>query len=92
MRLQGPSGAGVTLTRSELVVLKILAIQPNQQATRPQIVEALGCAWESYDERRLETIVSRLKRKLLTECGAADSPIRSLRGQGYVFTEVLQLA
>jgi two-component system OmpR family response regulator len=92
LRLSTPSGAQVELTRSEVQVFKALATEPSQQATRQRIVECLGYAWESYDERRLEAIISRLKKKLLTEFKLEETPIRSLRGEGYGFIEPLRLA
>jgi two-component system OmpR family response regulator len=92
LRLSTPSGAQVELTRSEAQVFKALATAPSQQATRQRIVECLGYAWETYDERRLEAIISRLKRKLVAELELDDSPIRSLRGEGYGFIELLRLA
>jgi two-component system OmpR family response regulator len=92
LRLSTPTGAQIDLTRSEMQVFKALGTEPNQQATRQRIVECLGYVWETYDERRLEAIISRLKRKLMVEFNLADTPIRSLRGEGYGFIEPLRLA
>lgn len=92
LSLLSPNGAQVALTRSEVLVFKALANELSQQASRRRIVECLGFVWETYDERRLEAIISRLKRKLVVECQLDDSPIRSLRGEGYGFIEPLRLA
>ena len=48
------------------------------------LAEGLGEDYLTYDERRLEAIVSRLRRKIAGLDGAP-APIRSLRNQGYAF-------
>ena len=92
LTLSAPTGGCMALTHAELQVMRALAEGADHQASRRGIVESLGHQWLTYDERRLEAIVSRLKRKLGAEFQRADPPIRSLRGQGYAFTEPLSLA
>lgn len=72
----------IELTPSETLVLSRLARTTGQQATRRQIVEAFGAAYLDYDERRLEAIVSRLRRKL-EAAGLPGDTVRAVRGIGY---------
>ncbi len=78
-----PDGGRLDLTQSETLLLSRIARAPGQQATRRQLVETFGAAYLDYDERRLEAIVSRLRRKLEAAGLAADT-LRAVRGVGYV--------
>lgn len=89
LRLIAPCGQATSLTASETCVLEVIARSPQRQGSRRQLVEALGFDWENYDERRLESIMSRLRRKLSAEMGR-EAPLRALRGQGYGFVEALR--
>lgn len=91
LRLQAPRGGDVGLTAAEMHVMKALAAHPDRQASRQRIVEAMGLQWQTYDERLLEAIVSRLRGKLAAQFGLAETPLRSLRGEGYAFVEPLGL-
>lgn len=77
--------ARIELTQSETLVLARLARAPNCQVSRKQLIEALGAQYLSYDERRLEAIVSRLRKKLEAAGLTADA-LKGIRGVGYVLT------
>jgi DNA-binding response OmpR family regulator len=77
-----PTGIRIELTPSETLLLSRLARSTGAQATRRQIIEAFGAAYLDYDERRLETIVSRLRRKL-EAAGLPSDTLRAVRGCGY---------
>lgn len=81
--LRTPSGERLELTPSEVLLLSRLARAPGGQATRRQLIEAFGARYSDYDERRLEAIISRLRRKLAPICPAGES-LRAVRGIGYV--------
>jgi len=53
-------------------------------------VEGLGEDYRVYDDRRLKQIMSRLRKKIREGCSA--SPIKTVRGRGYVFSEFIELA
>ena len=86
--LHTPHGTPLALSRSERRLLECLQCSPLHQASRKALIEALGAEYLSYDERRLEAIVSRLRRKLSDALGSP-APLRGLRTQGYKFTEPL---
>lgn len=80
-----PDGRFLELSRNEYLVLQCLQRAPDQTASRQSIAEGLGVNYMTYDERRLEAIVSRLRRKISTFAGR-EAPIRALRNKGYLFT------
>jgi len=83
------SGQRIELTPLEALVLSRLSRAPGGQATRRQIVEAFGESYLEYDERRLETIVSRMRKKLEAAGLPADT-VRAVRGVGYALRVPLQ--
>jgi DNA-binding response OmpR family regulator len=89
-QLDPPGGDPVCLTASEYRLLKYLATCPGHEASRGELIAALGQDDLDYDERRLEILVSRLRRKI---ADAADGRnlIRSQRKQGYAFIEPMRL-
>lgn len=80
-----PDGRFLELSRNECLVLQCLQRAPDQTASRQSLAEGLGVNYMTYDERRLEAIVSRLRRKIATFTGR-EAPIRALRNKGYLFT------
>lgn len=90
LSLSAPDGRSVALTASELAVLQAIARATHQRCDRAALAGALGEDWRSYDERRLEALMSRLRRKLSQQLGNS-TPLRTLRGQGYGFVEPLTL-
>lgn len=77
-----PDGGSIDLTPSESLLLARLARAPRQQASRNQLIEALGGDRYNYDERRLEALISRLRRKLAAN-GLPVSALTAERGLGY---------
>lgn len=73
----------LTLSVQELCILKVLANNHPGYVTRVEMVDALGEDYRVYDERRLEKIISRLRKRLTENWGAA--PIKAVRSKGYVF-------
>lgn len=84
-RLCLPDGRLLELSRNECLVLQCLETAPQQTASRQLLAECLGASYLTYDERRLEAIVSRLRRKIADFAGR-EAPIRALRNKGYLFT------
>lgn len=82
LRLQSSEGQALSLTLSEAQLLLCFSSLPGQQATRKELVEALDENFDSYDARRLENQISRLRRKLSTVEGSLLA-IRALRNKGY---------
>lgn len=90
MTLSVPGGEALAVTHNEACLLAAIARAPQRQCSRQQLASALGEDWRTYDERRLEATVSRLRRKLADAAGR-EAPLRAIRGQGYGFIEALQI-
>ncbi len=82
-RLLLSDGRILDLTRSETLFLSRLARAVGQQATRQQLVEALGERYADYDLRRLEAIASRLRQKF-ARAGIPAETLRAIRHTGYI--------
>lgn len=89
MKLLGQEGIEVALTRQEFQMLHVFSVAYGGEASRKKLIEGLEKNYLDYDERRLETLVSRLRRKIFAITGA-NNLIRPLRTEGYLFTEPLQ--
>ena len=89
MKLLGQDGIEITLTRQEFMLLQVFSQAYGGEASRKKLIEGLEKNYLDYDQRRLETLVSRLRRKIAETTGAKDV-IRSLRTEGYLFTEPIQ--
>lgn len=78
-----PSGERIALSWQDHVVLLTL-MSGGKCVTRKTIVEALGKDFLAYDQRRLDTQMRRLRRKVENTCKLA-LPISTLRSMGYHF-------
>lgn len=80
-----PDGQEIDLTNAEFCLLLALLERRGRVLSRDQLMTLIkGQEWESYD-RAVDGLVSRLRRKLVPI--QRDTPyIRTIHGQGYVFT------
>ncbi len=86
-QLTPPGFAPIELSAQDFTVLNVLmqaASTSAASASREAIVAALGEDFFSYDQRRLDTQMRRLRRKVLESCGI-DLPVSTLRGVGFHF-------
>lgn len=83
-RLFLPDGTAVSLSQQDLLVLRCLMEAPGKSISRRQIIQALGGDYMSYDQRRLDTQMRRLRRKVL-ESGGQALPVNTVRNSGYCF-------
>lgn len=81
--LISPDGEEAGLSAAEHRVLTALTNQPGQPVSRDILFAALGKTAGGPDDRSLDVLVSRLRRKFTASTGAL--PVRSVRGIGYVF-------
>lgn len=82
--LLDPIGFSLSLTSQERAFLQCLWKNLGQAVRREDLVEALGGDPYEYDYHRLDTLVSRLRRKV-ADVGLT-LPVRAVRGIGYVVT------
>lgn len=84
-----PEGQRIVLTETETRLMEQLALVFPNVCNRRRLIEALGFDYLSFDERRLEAAMSRLRRKLRSSDEL--SPLRSARVQGYIFGEPIRI-
>lgn len=83
-RLMPPGHAPIALSEQDLLVLRELMREAGGIASRQQIIKALGEDFLSYDQRRLDTQMRRLRRKVNEACGLI-LPLNTARNAGYRF-------
>jgi DNA-binding response OmpR family regulator len=89
-KLISPSGAGIELSHLEAAFLEIIARNAGKPVKRRDIISvAFGQDPLSYDNRRLEAIVSRLLKKV-HRTYPLSQPIKVVHSIGYVFTDAIQ--
>jgi len=82
--LKSPTGQGVLLTEVELCLLETMVRRAGRAASRRELVEAMGHDFLSFDDRRIEVRISRLRKKI-REGTSAEDPVKSEWGVGYAF-------
>lgn len=80
--LLAPNGKETRLTRSEHAVLDLLISRAGQ--IQPRHVLRAAISGDPRRERVLDAVLSRLRRKVW-DCARCELPLRSARGEGYVF-------
>lgn len=78
------NGDIIKLTRSETMLLAALAASPGQAVQRDELIRALGYETETYDPRRMEILVRRLRNKVRLQ-SPIRLPLETVHGQGYAF-------
>jgi DNA-binding response OmpR family regulator len=88
-RLSDPEGRSMNLTPQEMTLVRRLCEAGAEPVSKRQLVEALGQDWSSYDLRRLDTLVSRLRLRWRREAGR-ELPLKTLHREGYGFLGVIE--
>ncbi len=89
-KLHMPDQGIVSLTRSEMNLMSCFVEQPGMTVSRDEIIRALGGRPDVYDERRLEVLIRRFRKKI-SEAGYPGFPLATVYGQGYAFNEKLEM-
>jgi PAS domain S-box-containing protein len=89
-RLIPPGFAPIALSAQDYTVLRALASGSANGVSRESIVEALGENFQEYDQRRLDTQMRRLRRKVEESCGLK-LPVTTLRGIGFHFYDDIEI-
>ncbi len=87
-QLVPPGFAAIPLSAQDFLVLQALA-RGKDYVGRREIVAALGENYLDYDQRRLDTQMRRLRRKVEEACGLA-LPVSTQRNVGYRFDEPIE--
>ena len=84
LELTAPDGQTICLSHNECCILLAAVKADGKLVSRKSLIEAMGQNFLLYDERRLEAIISRLRRKLAPH-SPNSFPVRGVKGQGYLF-------
>lgn len=99
-KLVSPLGLSTKLTHMESQILTTLGQCSGQIVTRKKIIQVLQPKTPyNFDPRRLEVCISRLRQKIImlmenSDTGkltTADSPLKTVRGSGYIFTRAIKI-
>lgn len=80
--LVGADGSKVTLTAAEGAIMAALGEAPGQPVSREALAARMGRRMGGPDDRSVDVLVSRVRRKLARQRGGG--PIRSVRNLGYM--------
>jgi len=79
-----PTGIKVALTKSEVAIMACFMEKAGMTVPRDELIEALGGSPNSYDPRRLEIAIRRLRKKM-KESGILRFPLTTSYGKGFSF-------
>ena len=81
--LLSPSGGRVMLSKSERRLLNVMLLHINEVVSREALIAVLTDDVDAFDPHRLDSMVHRLRRKVLTALGEP-LPLNAAHGTGYV--------
>lgn len=88
-QLTSPQNITEELTSYEFILIELLSINPGEIISRKQIATAFQVDWLDYDDRHLDQLISRLRRRWKDAKVAL--PIKTAHGQGYLFGEHIEI-
>jgi len=87
--LRAPSGIRIALTSLEFAFIKLFALhEVGEAVSRKRIVQEFGENFLHYDQNRLDTLVTRLRKKVDQEAQLM-LPLHTVRVRGFAFNDVL---
>lgn len=81
-RLTNPQGEAISMTGTEFDLLAVLVARSGSPLTRDQLLEATGEPGRSVNDRSIDTLISRVRRKLGDTRGGPRM-IETCHGHGY---------
>ncbi|MHA7774942.1 response regulator transcription factor [Roseibium sp. M-1] len=89
-KLRPPEGMAIKLTATEKTFLEALVVKSGATCTREDLARQLASRQTQFDNRHLDAVVSRLRRKIQDQTGV-EPPIKSVYGVGYSFSAVCKV-
>lgn len=86
-RLVGPDEVAIPLTQSECLLLDVLIRHQGGLVERDHLITAMGHSPAYFGRTRLDTMISRLRRKIQSYCPDW-RPLVTERNKGYAFVTV----
>ncbi|GAM10099.1 transcriptional regulatory protein PhoP [Geobacter sp. OR-1] len=89
-KLTTPSGVEIRLTAHECILMRKLLERPGENVPRREIFSALRQPDDLYADKRLETMISRLRAKVRAADPDTELPVRARHNLGYAFLAELK--
>ena len=89
-RLTAPNGQDIDLSAGELSLLALMLQAPGRTRPRHDLRAHFGRPPGAAEDRSIDVMISRLRRKV-EDVSSARLPLRSARGEGYVFASPAQI-
>ncbi len=89
LELRTLSGRVIMLTNAEFRLLEAFVRRCGRVLSRDTLIDEIGGVSAAPLERSIDTIVGRLRKKIEADC-AAPQIIKTVRGEGYIFTPKLR--
>ncbi|WP_337056869.1 response regulator transcription factor [Pseudomonas sp. USHLN015] len=89
-QLRTPNQQRLRLSHQDMLVLQCLMQRAGDIVSRREIVSALDEDYMTYDQRRLDTQIRRLRRNVEQATGL-ELPLKTLRNTGYCFYEKVRI-
>lgn len=83
--LQTPQGVIIRLTAQECILMQKLLETPGTNVSRREIFRALNQPDDIYADKRLETLISRLRGKVKSADATCQLPVHARHNRGYAF-------
>lgn len=83
--LVAPNRTEVKLTATEFAFVSALLEKAGQPCSRDELAQILARPQTSWDNRHLDAVVNRLRRKI-KDYAQIEAPIRMIYGRGYAFS------
>lgn len=84
-QLTAPDGCVTRLTATEFAFLALVLERAGEPISRDDLVRQIARPIPHWDSRHLDSVVSRLRRKVQGHCGRP-LPVKMIYGRGYAFT------
>lgn len=84
--LTAPNGQAMLLKHSERLLLEALLSPAGEVLSKERVVQSQGARADSFDYRRIETLVRRLRIRC-RESLSTELPVQTIYGRGLAFTE-----
>ncbi|MDD2542310.1 MAG: response regulator transcription factor [Desulfuromonadaceae bacterium] len=83
--LHTPQGVTIHLTAQECLLMQKLLEVPGTNVPRREIFKVLNQPDDIYADKRLETLISRLRSKVKSADTTSELPVRARHNMGYAF-------
>jgi len=80
----------INITAHEYQLLEVLVKNPNRVLTRDQIMNSISEQGHISSDRSIDVLVSKVRKKLCPDA-SRKSPIKTVRGYGYIMTAKVEL-